>query len=68
MDKEAKPRLLTMADFRQILEERKPSVSLDMLYSIQQVVRGFQSLIIMEGKTKPKTMGWVERFGEQLIF
>ncbi|HLN89822.1 MAG TPA: AAA family ATPase, partial [Candidatus Binatia bacterium] len=28
MDREAKPRSLTMADFRQILEERKPSVSL----------------------------------------
>ena len=34
MDKEAKPRALTMADFRQILEERKPSVSLDMLSSV----------------------------------
>ncbi|MGB9756338.1 MAG: AAA family ATPase, partial [Candidatus Bathyarchaeales archaeon] len=30
-NKSAKPRFLTMDDFRQILEERKPSVSLDML-------------------------------------
>src|SRR5512135_698337 len=30
-DKEAKPRALTMHDFRQIFETRKPSVSLDML-------------------------------------
>ena len=34
MDKEAKPRALTMTDFRQILEDRKPSVSLDMLSAV----------------------------------
>ena len=31
MDKEAKPRALTMSDFKTILEDRKPSVSMGML-------------------------------------
>ncbi len=43
-DKEAKPRLLTMADFRQILEERKPSVSLDMLSQYNRWFEAFKAL------------------------
>jgi SpoVK/Ycf46/Vps4 family AAA+-type ATPase len=43
-DKEAKPRPLTMADFRQILEERKPSVSLDMLTSYNRWFDAFKAL------------------------
>ena len=44
MDKEAKPRALTMADFRQILEERKPSVSLDMLSMYNRWFDAFKAL------------------------
>jgi SpoVK/Ycf46/Vps4 family AAA+-type ATPase len=44
MDREAKPRLLTMADFRQILEERKPSVSLDMLSAYSRWFEAFKAL------------------------
>jgi SpoVK/Ycf46/Vps4 family AAA+-type ATPase len=44
MDKEAKPRLLTMTDFRQILEERKPSVSLDMLTAYSRWFEAFKAL------------------------
>jgi SpoVK/Ycf46/Vps4 family AAA+-type ATPase len=44
MNKEAKPRALTMADFRQILEERKPSVSLDMLTSYNRWFEAFKAL------------------------
>jgi SpoVK/Ycf46/Vps4 family AAA+-type ATPase len=44
MDREAKPRPLTMADFRQILEERKPSVSLDMLTSYNRWFDAFKAL------------------------
>jgi SpoVK/Ycf46/Vps4 family AAA+-type ATPase len=44
MDKEAKPRALTMADFRQILEERKPSVSLDMLSQYNRWFEAFKAL------------------------
>ena len=61
MDKEAKPRSLTMADFRQILEERKPSVSMDMLSHVQQMVRSFQSTLRAEEKEKQKQrnqVGW----------
>lgn len=43
-DKEAKPRNLTMADFRQIFEERKPSVSLDMLASYNRWFDAFKAL------------------------
>jgi SpoVK/Ycf46/Vps4 family AAA+-type ATPase len=43
-DKEAKPRLLTMSDFRQILEERKPSVSLDMLSLYNRWFEAFKAL------------------------
>jgi SpoVK/Ycf46/Vps4 family AAA+-type ATPase len=43
-DKEAKPRPLTMADFRQILEERKPSVSLDMLSQYNRWFDAFKAL------------------------
>ncbi len=43
-DKEAKPRPLTMADFRQILEERKPSVSLEMLTSYNRWFDAFKAL------------------------
>ncbi len=63
MDKEAKPRALTMADFRQILEERKPSVSLDMLTAYNRWFEAFKALL-MEGKNKTEKMGWVERFGD----
>ncbi|MDR2699920.1 MAG: AAA family ATPase [Nitrososphaerota archaeon] len=43
-DKEAKPRPLTMADFRQIFEERKPSVSLDMLSQYNRWFEAFKAL------------------------
>ena len=44
LNKEAKPRALNMADFRQILEERKPSVSLDMLTSYNRWFDAFKAL------------------------
>ncbi len=44
MDKEAKPRALTMVDFRQIFEERKPSVSLDMLSRYNRWFEAFKAL------------------------
>ena len=44
MDKEAKPRPLTMADFRQTFEERKPSVSLDMLSMYNRWFEAFKAL------------------------
>jgi SpoVK/Ycf46/Vps4 family AAA+-type ATPase len=44
MDRQAKPRPLTMADFRQILEERKPSVSLDMLSQYNRWFEAFKAL------------------------
>jgi SpoVK/Ycf46/Vps4 family AAA+-type ATPase len=44
MDKEAKPRALTMVDFRQIFEERKPSVSLDMLSLYTRWFEAFKAL------------------------
>lgn len=44
MDKAATPRPLTMSDFRQILEERKPSVSLDMLTAYNRWFEGFKAL------------------------
>ena len=44
LDKEAKPRLLNMGDFRQILEERKPSVSLDMLSAYSRWFEAFKAL------------------------
>jgi SpoVK/Ycf46/Vps4 family AAA+-type ATPase len=44
VDKEAKPRSLTMSDFRQILEERKPSVSLDMLSLYNRWFEAFKAL------------------------
>jgi SpoVK/Ycf46/Vps4 family AAA+-type ATPase len=43
-DKEAKPRFLTMVDFRQILEDRKPSVSLDMLTMYNRWFEAFKAL------------------------
>jgi len=43
-DKEAKPRFLTMGDFRQILEDRKPSVSLDMLTLYNRWFEAFKAL------------------------
>ncbi len=43
-DKEAKPRFLTMTDFRQILEDRKPSVSLDMLTMYSRWFEAFKAL------------------------
>ena len=42
--KEAKPRFLTMSDFRQILEDRKPSVSLDMLTMYSRWFEAFKAL------------------------
>jgi len=44
MDKAAKPRALKMTDFRQILEDRKPSVSLDMLTSYNRWFEAFKAL------------------------
>jgi len=44
VDKEAKPRTLTMNDFRQTLEERKPSVSLDMLSLYSRWFEAFKAL------------------------
>jgi len=43
-NKTAKPRPLTMDDFRQILEERKPSVSLDMLALYNRWFEAFKAL------------------------
>jgi SpoVK/Ycf46/Vps4 family AAA+-type ATPase len=43
-DKQAKPRPITMDDFRQILEERKPSVSLDMLALYNRWFEAFKAL------------------------
>ncbi len=43
-DKQAKPRPLTMDDFRQILEDRKPSVSLDMLSMYNRWFDAFKAL------------------------
>lgn len=44
MDKAAKPRPITMNDFKQILEERKPSVSLDMLAMYNRWFEAFKAL------------------------
>jgi SpoVK/Ycf46/Vps4 family AAA+-type ATPase len=44
VDKAAKPRALTMVDFRQIFEERKPSVSLDMLSLYNRWFEAFKAL------------------------
>jgi len=44
MDKEAKPRSITMSDFRQTLEARKPSVSLDMLSLYNRWFEAFKAL------------------------
>jgi len=43
-NKLAKPRQLRMSDFRQILEERKPSVSLDMLTLYNRWFEAFKAL------------------------
>jgi SpoVK/Ycf46/Vps4 family AAA+-type ATPase len=43
-NKQAKPRLLTMDDFKQTLEERKPSVSLDMLSLYNRWFEAFKAL------------------------
>jgi len=43
-DKEAKPRPLTMKDFRQILEQRRPSVSLEMLTEYTKWSEAFKAL------------------------
>jgi SpoVK/Ycf46/Vps4 family AAA+-type ATPase len=43
-NKQAKPRSLTMDDFKQILEERKPSVSLDMLSLYNRWFDAFKAL------------------------
>ena len=44
MDRAATPRALNMADFRQIFEERKPSVSLDMLALYNRWFEAFKAL------------------------
>jgi SpoVK/Ycf46/Vps4 family AAA+-type ATPase len=44
MDKAAKPRALTMHDFRNIFEARKPSVSLDMLSLYNRWFEAFKAL------------------------
>jgi SpoVK/Ycf46/Vps4 family AAA+-type ATPase len=44
MDKEAKPRALTMSDFKSILEDRKPSVSLGMLTHYSRWFEAFKAL------------------------
>jgi SpoVK/Ycf46/Vps4 family AAA+-type ATPase len=44
LDKAAQPRSLTMGDFRQIFEERKPSVSLDMLSMYNRWFEAFKAL------------------------
>jgi SpoVK/Ycf46/Vps4 family AAA+-type ATPase len=43
-DKRAKPRQVTMDDFRLILEDRKPSVSLDMIASYTKWFDAFKAL------------------------
>jgi SpoVK/Ycf46/Vps4 family AAA+-type ATPase len=43
-NKQAKPRSLTMDDFKQTLEERKPSVSLDMLSLYNRWFEAFKAL------------------------
>jgi len=43
-NKQAKPRFLNMDDFKQILEERKPSVSLDMLSLYNRWFEAFKAL------------------------
>ncbi|MGB9676388.1 MAG: AAA family ATPase [Candidatus Bathyarchaeales archaeon] len=44
INKQAKPRGLTMDDFRQILEDRKPSVSLEMLGLYNRWFEAFKAL------------------------
>jgi SpoVK/Ycf46/Vps4 family AAA+-type ATPase len=44
MDRAAKPRSISMSDFRIILEERKPSVSLDMLSMYNRWFEAFKAL------------------------
>ena len=44
MDKEAKPRALTMIDFKGILEDRKPSVSMGMLSHYSRWFEAFKAL------------------------
>jgi SpoVK/Ycf46/Vps4 family AAA+-type ATPase len=43
-DKQAKPRPLTMVDFRQIFDTRKPSVSMDMLALYNRWFEAFKAL------------------------
>jgi SpoVK/Ycf46/Vps4 family AAA+-type ATPase len=43
-DKQAQPRPLSMKDFKDILEERKPSVSLDMVASYNRWFEAFKAL------------------------
>jgi SpoVK/Ycf46/Vps4 family AAA+-type ATPase len=43
-DKQAQPRPISMDDFRMILEERKPSVSLDMVASYNRWFDAFKAL------------------------
>ena len=44
LDKEAKPRALTMGDFRKIFDVRKPSVSPKMLAAYKEYNDGFKAL------------------------
>ena len=43
-DKQAQPRPISMSDFKEILEERKPSVSLDMVASYNRWFDAFKAL------------------------
>jgi hypothetical protein len=43
-DKEAKPMAITMQDFRQIFDTRKPSVSVDMLSLYTRWFEAFKAL------------------------
>jgi len=43
-DKKAQPRPISMSDFKEILEERKPSVSLDMVASYNRWFDAFKAL------------------------
>jgi SpoVK/Ycf46/Vps4 family AAA+-type ATPase len=44
VDREAKPRALTMIDFRNIFDARKPSVSVDMLTLYNRWFEAFKAL------------------------
>jgi len=43
-NRQAQPRPLAMSDFKEILEERKPSVSLDMVAAYNRWFEAFKAL------------------------